>query len=298
MPIRSLGYLQWRTPQFDEWRAFATEVLGMMPVDGPDAEALRFRIDDRPFRLQVGRADEKELTVGFEVADDFELEDVTRTLEDAGVKVEVASEAEADERLVSGFVRFHDPGGVPVELFYAPILDHVPVQTPLVSSFVTGDMGMGHVVVGTDQLEASVDLYRRVLGFHRRNTMRIELPQSDGSMARKPMHFLGCNPRHHTLGLIGMPFPGHLVHFMLETASIDDVGRALDRCHDSGVPLAMTLGRHTNDHMVSFYCLAPDGAMVEFGWGAIQIEDAAEETTYEITKVSFWGHRPPSKRGS
>jgi hypothetical protein len=31
--------------------------------------------------------------------------------------------------------------------------------------------------------------------------------------------------------------------------------------------------------------------MVEFGWGGLQVPEP--ETTYEITKVSFWGHRPP-----
>jgi len=78
-------------------------------------------------------------------------------------------------------------------------------------------------------------------------------------------------------------------------AELDDVGRALDRCHDLGVPLAMSLGRHSNDHMVSFYCMTPDGAaMVEFGWGGLAVEEP--ETTYEITKTSFWGHRPPRRR--
>ncbi len=33
---------------------------------------------------------------------------------------------------MTGFVRFDDPGGNPVELFYGPVLDHVPVQTPTV----------------------------------------------------------------------------------------------------------------------------------------------------------------------
>ena len=57
-----------------------------------------------------------------------------------GTDVEVASSAEADDHLVTGLARFVDPSGLAVELFYGPILDHVPVQTPLISRFVTGDM--------------------------------------------------------------------------------------------------------------------------------------------------------------
>jgi 3,4-dihydroxy-9,10-secoandrosta-1,3,5(10)-triene-9,17-dione 4,5-dioxygenase len=292
MPIRSLGYLLWQTPQADTWREFGTEVLGMMAVDGPDPDATYFRTDDRPFRFVAVPGDEPQVTLGFEVDDDLDLEDVVRALEDGGTKVELTTDEEARRRLVTGLARFEDPAGVPVELYHGPVLDHEPVQTPLVSRFVTGEQGMGHVVVGTERVTATVELYRRVLGFRRRNTMRLAMPDPDGT-PYSVLHFLGCNPRHHTLGVVAMPFPGNLVHFMLEAAELDDVGRAYDRVHDRKVPIAMTLGRHSNDRMVSFYCMAPDGAMVEFGWGGLAVDEP--ETTYEITKTSFWGHRPPRR---
>ena len=291
MGIRSLGYLVWQTPQAESWRTFGSEVLGMMAVDGPD-DSTWFRTDDRPFRLVTTPGDTPQVTLGFEVVDDLDLEDVVRALEDAGTKVEMATDDEARARLVTGLARFEDPAGVPVELFHGPVLDHHDtVQTPLVSRFVTGEQGMGHVV-GTEKVTATVELYRRVLGFRRRNTMRLGMPDPDGT-PYSVLHFLGCNPRHHTLGVVAMPFPGNLVHFMLEAAELDDVGRAYDRVHDTGTPIAMTLGRHSNDQMVSFYCMAPDGAMVEFGWGGLMVDEP--ETTYEITRTSFWGHRPPKR---
>lgn len=289
MPIRSLGYLEWRTPQADAWRTFATDILGMMPVEGPDPDAGYFRIDDRPYRLVVAPADEAQVVVGFEVRDDLELADLARTVEDAGIKVHVASEEEARRRLVSGLVTFEGPGGTPLEVFYGPVLDHVPVNTPLVSRFVTGEMGLGHAVVSVPEMGPAMDFYRNVLGFFLRNDLKIDL----GGGMKMTVNFLGCNPRHHTFGLVDMPFPGGLVHFMLEVDSIDDVGRALDRVYDNGVPLSQSLGRHTNDHMVSFYCAGPDGAMVEFGWGGLQVPERS--TTYRITKGAFWGHRPPSR---
>jgi extradiol dioxygenase len=39
---------------------------------------------------------------------------------------------------------------------------------------------------------------------------------------------------------------------MLQLKAIDDVRAAFDLCQDRGVPIARGLGRHTNDHMVSF----------------------------------------------
>ena len=107
------------------------------------------------------------------------------------------------------------------------------------------------------------------------------------------MAFLGCNPRHHTIGIgAGLPVTHPLGHFMVEAATIDDVGMAQDRCLDQGVSVRMCLGRHTNDEMISFYCQAPDPMMVEFGWGGLRVEDPDQAGTYQISRPSFWGHRP------
>jgi len=288
MPVRSLGYIRWTTPQAEAWRDFATGILGLMAVSGPDPDSLYFRHDDRPYRLVVTPGSAPQVSLGFEVTDDIELEVMGTALEYAGVEVVTGSEEEAASRRVTGLLKMEDPAGVPVELYHGPILDHVRLQTPLVSGFVTGAQGMGHVVLGIEELEPSVDFYRRALGFFRRNTMRMDL-----GATQMGIHFLGCNQRHHTLGLVNMPMPGNLVHLMIEAVDLDDVGLAYDRCHEAKVPIAMTLGRHTNDHMVSFYCLSPDGVMVEFGWGGLAVEEP--DTTYEITKGSLWGHKPPRR---
>ena len=291
MPIRSLGYIRWRTTKLDEWSAFATNILGLMPSPGPDPDTRYFRIDEHPYRLAVVEGEMAGIdAIGLEVGDDHELAHVCRDLESWGAKVVPAEPAEADRRLVSGLAHWTDPSGINIELFYGPILDHEPVVTPLVSGFVTGDMGMGHVVVGSPAVVDALIVYRDVLDMHCRNTMRLRLAPEVPPIA---MWFLGCNPRHHTLGLIGMEWPQTMAHFMVEAATIDDVGRAYDRCLDAGVPIAMTLGKHTNDHMISFYCVSPDDVQVEFGFGGVHVDGPEMPSTYEITKVSFWGHRGP-----
>ena len=285
MSILSLGYLHLRTPELEAWESFAAGVLGFMPAKGPDGTARYYRWDDYPYRLVLAPGDEPAIAaIGYEVGDDRDLASVASGLEAAGVAVTRGAPEEAAARLVSGVISFTDPTGAPIEVFFGPILNHEPVVTPLVSGFVTGDMGFGHVVTSADELDPAVDFYRDVLGFHARNTWFL------GGMS---MAFLGCNPRHHTLAFgCGMPAPGLLRHFMVEAATIDDVGRAQDRCVDHGVPVVMSLGRHTNDHMISFYCQTPDGFMVEFGCGGIRVEDLSTTGTYQITRPSFWGHRP------
>ena len=51
-----------------------------------------------------------------------------------------------------------------------------------------------------------------------------------------------------------------------------------------------TLGKHTNDRMVSFYVRSPSGFDIELGCGGIRVDEASW-TTGEITAPSFWGHR-------
>lgn len=80
---------------------------------------------------------------------------------------------------------------------------------------------------------------------------------------------------------------------MVEAATLDDVGRALDRTHELGVPMMQSLGRHTNDHMVSFYVWSPERHAIEFGFDGDRVREPAP--TYEITEGALWGHRftPP-----
>lgn len=287
MPIRSLGYLRLRSGEIDAWRTFATDVLGLMLVDGAVPDALHLRIDDRPPRLVVTPAAGNGIdALGFEVADRRELAQVVDVVKAAGVDVTDGTEEEAAQRRVEALVRFQDPHGLPIEVYFSPILDHVRLDTPLVSGFVTGAMGMGHVVVAAPDLQASFQFWTEVLGFRHRDSMRVPMGPGE-SMA---IRFLGCNPRHHTVALMESDYPGDLVHFMLEVATIDDVGLLLDRCADHGVTLQASLGRHTNDRVLSAYLVGPGGVAVEVGTGGVRVDDATW-TTDEITQVSFWGHR-------
>jgi 3,4-dihydroxy-9,10-secoandrosta-1,3,5(10)-triene-9,17-dione 4,5-dioxygenase len=287
VPVRSLGYLRLRTAKLDEWRSFATDVLGLMPVEGRTAGALHYRIDDRPPRLVVSPADAPGIeALGLEVADERELSEVVAGLKSAGVDVTDGTGSEAAARCVQGLVRCQDPSGTVVEIYYGPVLDHVRLDTPLVSGFVTGPMGMGHAVIAAPDMDASFRFWTEVLGFRARSSMRIPMGPDHSMWIR----FLGCNPRHHTIALMESEFPGELVHFMLEVETIDDVGLLLDRCAEHRVTLQASLGRHTNDKVLSTYLVGPEDAAVEVGTGGVRVDDTTW-TVDEITKVSFWGHR-------
>ncbi len=287
--FNSLGYVRIQTSDIARWRTFAFDVLGFAEGSGPDPDALYLRMDEHHARLVVvpGEIDQV-LAVGWQVRDHAALLDVVEAVEKAGFEVHAHTADEADGRRVEELVSFADPSGTVLEVFHGPLLDHTPTVTPYGSRFVTGPQGLGHVVLPVDDLRESFDYYTTVLGFLPRGAFRLPLPL--GVPAQR-VRFLGVNQRHHSLALCPTPAfgaPG-LVHIMVEVDTLDAVGQALDRVAKSGFSVSSTLGRHTNDKMVSFYVRAPGGWDIEFGTQGWQVDNdyyCAEE----ISADSYWGH--------
>lgn len=291
MTIGSLGYLGLRVKDVAAWEAFATGVLGLMPAEAA-GETRRFRLDDLAWRIAVepGEADDVAY-LGFEVAGPAELEAVRNRLTAGGVAVGNGDPELVAERGVLGLISCQDPDGLPVEVFYGPTLrTETPFTSPAgVTAFVTGDQGLGHVVLSAKDMAAARRFYQDMLGFRLSDIIRMRA----GPQLSFDMEFFHCNPRHHTLALMPIPMPKRLHHFMIQVPTLDAVGFALERATAAQAPIAASLGRHTNDHMVSFYSRTPAGFEVEFGQGAIEVDDV----TWRVgrhDKPSIWGHKRPS----
>jgi 3,4-dihydroxy-9,10-secoandrosta-1,3,5(10)-triene-9,17-dione 4,5-dioxygenase len=289
--VRSLGYVRVDSTDLDQWRLFAGKVLGLAEGRGPSADHLYYRIDELSARLVVAPSDKDQLAcTGWEVADHRALSEAVDHLKHHGVEVESATPEELAERRVEGMVRFSDPFDNVFELYHGATYESRPVVTPYAQTFVTGEQGMGHIVVPvTDDVEA-LRFYTDVLGFRLRDSMRMPgelVGKEAGSTVW--LRFLGCNPRHHSLAFLPMPNPSKCVHIMFEVTKLDDVGRALERVRKHKVPLSATLGRHMNDQMVSFYVRSPGGFDVEYGCEGLQVDDA-KWVARESTAVSYWGH--------
>jgi len=289
--VRSLGYLRIDSTDLEQWRHFGTKVLGLAEGRGPNPDHLYFRMDEMSARIIVApSAVDRMGCMGWEVADHVALAAAVDHLKHHGVQVETGSPEELAERRVEGMVRFTDPFDNVFELYHGVTYESRPVVPPYGATFVTGEQGLGHIVLPvTDDVEA-LRFYTDVLGFRLRDSMRMPgefVGKEPGSTVW--LRFLGCNPRHHSLAFLPMPNPSKCVHVMVEVTKLDDVGRALERVRKHKVPLSATLGRHMNDQMVSFYVKSPGGFDVEFGCEGLTVDDATW-VARESTAVSYWGH--------
>ena len=286
----TLGYLRIEAVDVAAWREFGVKVLGMVEGRGPDPGALYLRMDDFPARLVIvpGESD-RLLASGWEVAESDIFDQVAQSLADAGVAVKSGTEAECADRRVTGLMRFDDPAGNTLEVFCGAAVEYRPAVSPYGNRFVTGDQGLGHVVLPVSGDDA-FRFYTHVLGFRLRDSMRLA-PELLGRPPGPPlwMRFLGSNPRHHSLALAPFPAPSGIVHLMVEVATLDDVGRAMDRAVRRGATVSGTLGRHANDQMVSFYVRTPGGFDIEYGTGGLRVDDTTW-VSRETTTISLWGH--------
>jgi 3,4-dihydroxy-9,10-secoandrosta-1,3,5(10)-triene-9,17-dione 4,5-dioxygenase len=291
--IRSLGYLRIESTNVAAWREYALKVLGMVEGKGTTDGALYLRMDDFPARLVIVPGEHDRLSVaGWECANAEGLQTVRTALDIEGVPYKEATAAQLADRRVDEMIAFADPSGNQLEVFCGAALEHRRVVSPYGHRFVTGEQGLGHVVLSTRDDAEALHFYRGVLGFHLRDSMRLP-PQLVGRPADGPpawLRFFGCNPRHHSLAFLPMPTPSGVVHLMVEVENSDDVGLCLDRALRRKVPMSATLGRHVNDKMLSFYMKTPSGFDVEFGCEGLQVDDDDDWIARESTAVSLWGH--------
>ena len=200
-------------------------------------------------------------------------------LEKAGVSVARGSRALADERRVKDLIVTSDPVGNRLELFHGAETTTEPFKPGRnISGFRTGPLGLGHVVMHTANTDEMVTFYRDLLGFR----------LTDYYSSPFKATFMHLNPRHHSLAFIETG-KNAVHHMMMELYSFDDVGQGYDIAQGEN-RVATTLGRHTSDYITSFYSWTPSNFMVEYGWGARDI-DVANWKAYERKEgPSMWGH--------
>ena len=290
MPLQALGYAGFGSAALDDWRQFGTGLVGLQAVER-SSSLLGFRMDDRKQRIVIDRSmPEGARFFGWEVADAAALDMLAARLERAEVDVIAEPTTLADNRRVRGLISFCDPAGNRLEAFYGPEIDDTPFcPGRSISGFRTGPLGLGHAVLTVENIDAVMPFYVDLLGFGLSDYMQ------------KPFraYFFHINTRHHSLALIETGRNG-MHHLMVELFSLDDVGQSYDVALTQENRIGVTLGRHTNDLMTSFYAKTPSLFMVECGWGGREIEPSTWQPFELQDGPSLWGHErvwlPPKDR--
>ncbi|SPT59094.1 VOC family protein [Actinomadura madurae] len=282
--IKSLGYIGVGADDLTAWREFGTGVLGLQVGEaGADDDTLYFRMDGRSYRIAVHKSTHGALHYfGFEISTREELADFAEQLHSKGVEVTEEGAELCAARRVSALRSATDPMGNRLEFFVGHEEATAPFVSPTGAQFVIDDMGLGHAFITCDDIEVFKDFYIGKLGFRLSDTVSLT-PGAE-------THFLRCNTRHHTLA--GVAIPGRLPslhHIMLQVASIDTVGHAYD---NGGGMVDLTLGKHTNDHMISCFFKTPSDFVVEYGFDGRQVDDDTWVVGH-YTAASYWGHRRP-----
>ena len=296
MNVRSLGYVRIESTDAGKWLEYGTEVLGLMVAPGmPEDGGVYLKMDARPFRFAIfpGQLDRLALC-GWELHDEADFESAKSELAAAGVPCEQGSVEDCRNRRVRDLISLQDPAGNQLELYYGADLDYAKFVSPVgIAEFETGfngDMGFGHAVLPAPNLAETHRFYRQVLGFGDTDYMHFKFSE-DPSDPGQGLNFMHVdNPRHHSLALYQAEMPSGCVHLMVEVASVDEVGYCLDRVLARDIPVTSTLGRHTNDRMLSFYMTTPAGFAMEFGCEGLQM-DWSDYTPTRSTLPSFWGHK-------
>jgi len=292
--IDALSYVLVGTPDLPAWVRMATEIAGLQADEVEAGRTVRLRADEKLQRLLLQASTGKpSLGMGYTVANADVLEAATSRLEAAGFAVTASTPEERALRGVAGMVHFRDPDGYRVELAYG-LQD---AETPFAPGRPIGgfrtqaggvDLGIGHTALMAGDFAAMKHLYQDVLGFR----------MSDRASVPFVAEFFHVNPRHHTIGLADTGTGPGVYHFMLEYKDWDDVGRAYDMALEHPESIGVSLGRHSNDHVTSFYLRTPDGWMLELGWAGRLIGPDWEVT--DLPGMSLWGHDrtwlPPEKR--
>ena len=280
MSIDALGYVGVRAKSLEDWSDFGEKFLGMQLVD-KSRGTLAFRMDDRKQRLVISEdGGEGVAFFGWEVADAAALERFAARLESERVAVTRGTRALADERRVRDLITFSDPLGNRLEVFHGAECASAPFKPGRnISGFRTGPLGMGHAVLHVKDINDAMPFYRDVLGFRLSDYMT------------KPFnaYFFHANPRHHSVAFIETG-RNAVHHLMVELYNLDDVGQGYDLALGVEGRIGVTLGRHINDEVTSFYSNTPSGFMVEYGWGGRVIDVEGWQPAEVTFGPSMWGH--------
>ena len=181
-------------------------------------------------------------------------------------------------------LKLNDPNGNPIEIFHGPEVQYSKPFHPgrrMHGRFKTGSGGLGHCIIHEPDTSVAYNFFK-ALGM--RGGVEYKIRMGDQVVAPTFMH---CNDRDHSVAFGVGDGKRRLNHIMIEVDNADDVGLTYDLVRKQKVPVHILPGKHSNDHMFSFYFQNPSGWMFEYGYGG---RPATHQSEYYVEDI--YGHQP------
>jgi extradiol dioxygenase len=294
MEIYGIAYVGYESPRAREMLEYGPEVFGFGLNESRDDDTVYLTMDDHDYRIAVHPGERtRQLYVGLELKDKWAWEQGIETLRSKGIDVTIGNEDLEAQRGCFGVAQFNDPDGWPHELVYGQTYSTGGWRSGRPHAGFRSDVyGLGHTVLFSQDLDRTEKYANDVMQYK----WYIQgMKKGMGSFYR----FKNSNLSHNiAYGLV----PGHkygdtetmIPHIGIYCNTLDDVGIAQDKVLDRNPDaIQMSLGRHMQDPVISFYSLTPAGFVIEYIWGEdLEIPDEPY-VERKADKLSVWGHRGP-----
>ncbi|MEU9343865.1 VOC family protein [Streptomyces sp. NPDC048278] len=284
--ITHLRHVDLAVPDFARQREFYTGLWGLSPVADDDGIVfLAAEGSPEQYIVRLRRDREKRLDlISYGARDRAAVDQLAEQLGRDDVRL-VHEPRELDTAGGGYGFRFFDVDGRTVEVS-SDVAERTHRKVEKGESI---PVRLSHVVVNSTNVEATRSFYEKHLSFDVSDSLT--LPHM-GTL----MHFLRCNPQHHSLAIAQGPHTA-LHHVSFEMRGIDEYMRGTGRLLRAGVHKVWGPGRHAAGDNTFSYFLDPHGNTVEYTTELeVLDEDIWHPSTYDVSlpdNQDQWGTANP-----
>lgn len=284
--ITHLRHVALAVPDYDRQHAFFTDMWGLTETASDTGLSfLAAAGSPENYIVRLRRAQEKRIDLiafGAETAADVDA--LAARLMAAGVAI--VSEPGPVDTPGGGYgFRFFDVDGRTVEIS-SGVAHRIHRK---VEEREAIPVRLSHVVLNSTDIDRTRRWYEQHLGFALSDTL------SSPHMGEL-MHFMRCNPQHHSLALAKCPHPS-LHHISFEMRGIDEYMRGTGRLLRGGVRKIWGPGRHLAGDNTFSYFLDPHGNTLEYTTELELLdEDAWHPHVFDLSRPEVsdqWGTANP-----
>ncbi|HUC57915.1 MAG TPA: VOC family protein, partial [Streptosporangiaceae bacterium] len=269
--ITHLRHVDLAVPDYDRQYAFYTDTWGLTEVAG-DAGVAFLAAAGSPERyvIRLRRGEKRLDLVALGAASNADVDSLAEDLIAKGVTLAVEPGDLATEGGGYG-LRFFDLDGRTIEV-------SAGVETRVHRKIEEREaipVRLSHVVLNGTDPDLTARWYAGVLGFKLSDTLA-------GPEIGTVMHFMRCNPRHHSMAFARGPHVS-LHHVSFEMRGIDEYMRGSGRVLRAGTRMVWGPGRHLAGNNTYSYFLDPQGNTVEYTTELEELdEDAWHPHIYDM----------------